>query len=142
MNLVTDSSEPREPTGEDPETGQMQRLTQRLRREHPPLALWLRVLLFLVGWLLVLLGIAGLVLPGLQGVLTLLLGAAVLSLVSELAYKILRSSFRPWPRGWRRVAGWRKKIRRKLVHWTHGPDPGPQPPDDTDPPGGTPPTGG
>lgn len=131
MAPPTNNSDHRDTPGQDRNAGRMKRLTERLRREHPPLALWLRVLLFLVGWLLVLLGLAGLVLPGIQGILTLLLGAAVLSLVSELAYKILRTSFRRWPRGWRRVATWRKKIRRRLVSWTHGPNPQEPPEDET-----------
>lgn len=87
------------------------------RRHEPPLAWWLRILLFLVGWILVLVGIAGLVLPGLQGILTLLLGAAVLSVASELAYKLLRYSFRPWPRLWVRVARFRRGLRRHLLRW-------------------------
>lgn len=87
----------------------------RGRRGREPLSLWMRSLLFLVGWLLVLLGLAGLVLPGLQGVLFLLAGAAVLSLASELAYKILRFSLQRWPRVWWRVARWRLRVRRRLV---------------------------
>lgn len=101
--------------------------TRKFRRrgaESPALALWVRVLLFLLGWLLVLLGIAGLILPGIQGILTLLIGAAVLSLVSELAYALLRRSLSPWPWTWKRVATWRRKIRQKVVSWTHRePDP-------------------
>jgi hypothetical protein len=85
------------------------------RRRDEPLALWMRATLFLVGWLLVLVGIAGLVLPGIQGILTLLAGAAVLSLASELAYKVLRFSLQRWPRLWGRVARWRRRIRRRLT---------------------------
>lgn len=104
-----------------PGEGDGEALGQRLRsrlHEDRELALWMRALLFLVGWLLVLLGIAGLVLPGIQGIITLVAGAAVLSLASELAYKSLRWCFRVWPRGWRRVARWRLKLRKKLVQ--HG----------------------
>lgn len=72
------------------------------------------MLLLAAGWILVLIGIAGLVLPGIQGVLTLLLAAAVLSLVSEIAYEVLRKSFRPWPRGWRRVLKLRRWMHRRL----------------------------
>lgn len=91
-----------------------QRFRRRLRERHE-LTLWMRVVLFLVGWLLVLVGIAGLVLPGIQGVLTLVAGAAVLSLVSEIAYKVTRWCFQKWPRGWRKVATWRRKFRRMVV---------------------------
>lgn len=95
-----------------------ERIQQRIRKRfagHEELALWMRALLFLVGWLLLLLGLAGLVLPGIQGCLTLVAGAAVLSLASEVAYKILRRGFQRWPRGWRRVHRWRSALRRKLV---------------------------
>jgi hypothetical protein len=122
------------PTGDAEPSESREQLRQRIReslREHEELALWMRALLFLVGWLLVLLGIAGLVLPGIQGILTLMAGAAVLSLASEIAYKVLRWSFQRWPRGWRRVHRWRSKLRRKLVKLggrrrrpTGGPSPG------------------
>jgi len=100
--------------GADEEELLRQRIRKRLQ-EHQELALWMRALLFLVGWLLVLVGIAGLVLPGIQGVLTLVAGAAVLSLVSEIAYKVMRWSFQRWPRGWRKVSKWRRKLRTRLV---------------------------
>jgi hypothetical protein len=69
-----------------------------------------KLLLWFAGWLLILLGVAGLVLPILQGVLTLFLGAAVLSLVSHSIYLGLRRLFRGWPRGWRRVLFARRRI--------------------------------
>lgn len=74
----------------------------------------MRALLFLVGWLLVLLGLVGLVLPVLQGILFLVAGAAVLSLASELAYEVLRFVLRRWPRTWLRVARWRRRVHRRL----------------------------
>ena len=109
---------PDKPPRTDDASKKREHLRQRIRksfREHEELALWMRALLFLVGWLLVLLGIAGLVLPGLQGILTLVAGAAVLSLASEIAYKVLRWAFQRWPRGWRRVHRWRRNLRRKLL---------------------------
>lgn len=107
-----------EPTRAEDASRKRDHLRQRIRksfREHEELALWMRALLFLLGWLLVLLGIAGLVLPGIQGILTLVAGAAVLSLASEIAYKVLRWAFQRWPRGWRRVHRWRRNLRRKLL---------------------------
>lgn len=83
------------------------------RRAEAPLPLWTRLLLLLVGWLLVLIGVAGLVLPGIQGVVTIFAGAAILSLVSEAVYDALRWSFRRWPKGWRRVI----RLRRRLHRW-------------------------
>jgi hypothetical protein len=86
-----------------------------MREPGPPrFPLWLRIALFALGWLLILVGIAGLVLPGIQGVLTLLVGIAVLSLVSELAYELLRKGLRRWPAAWTRVESFREKTHRKL----------------------------
>jgi len=82
--------------------------------QHLRLPLWIRLTLFALGWLLVLIGIAGLVLPGIQGVLTLLIGVAVLSLVSELAYELLRKALRRWPAAWKRIESFRQKAYRKL----------------------------
>jgi hypothetical protein len=80
----------------------------------PRFPLWLRVTLFALGWLLILVGIAGLILPGIQGVLTLLVGVAVLSLVSELAYEGLRKGLRHWPWAWAKVESFRETAHRKL----------------------------
>ncbi len=92
------------------------RKLERLRRRRPlgPLPVGVRILLFLVGWLLLLIGFAGLVLPGIQGVLTIFVGAAVLSLVSELVYDGLRAMLSRWPSIWRRVEGLRMRIFRRL----------------------------
>lgn len=82
-------------------------------RRRPQLSPVTRIVLIIAGWVLVLLGIAGLVLPGLQGVLTLLLAAAVLSLVSNRALGLMRWCFRPWPKGWRRLL----LLRRRIAVW-------------------------
>lgn len=117
----TDVAEGTAQGGESSEDAKEERrLSRHLRRftGAEDFALWLRILLFLLGWLLILVGIAGLVLPGIQGIVTLLAGAAVLSLVSEVAYESLRWCFRVWPRGWRKVAHWRRSLRRRLMRWT------------------------
>jgi len=87
---------------------------RRRRQRLTPLPVWIRIGLWLVGWLLVLVGVAGLVLPGIQGVLTIFLGAAVLSLVSELIYEWLGALLHRWPGVWRRVEGFRLKVHRRL----------------------------
>lgn len=91
-----------EGSGESPQPSDSGRL--------PKLPIGMRVLAFFVGWGLVLVGVAGLALPGIQGVLTLLAGTAVLSVVSETVYRLLRRLFRRWPRGWRRVHGFRSRV--------------------------------
>jgi hypothetical protein len=87
------------------------------RHPHPPSGLptGLRVFLIASGWLFIVIGLAGLVLPGIQGVLTLIAGAALLSVASEWAYWALRSLFRRWPRGWRRVERVRRWIYRRVA---------------------------
>ena len=86
----------------------------------PKLSLGMRVVAFVLGWGLVLVGVAGLALPGIQGVLTLLAGTAVLSVVSETVYRLLRRLFRRWPSGWKRVRG----FRRRVHGWLHREPPG------------------
>ncbi len=88
------------------------RMQRRKQQGLPPLPLGVRLLLFVVGWSLLLLGVAGLFLPFLQGLLMILAGAAVLSLVSELAYKGLRQLMRPRPWTWRRFLRLRRRIHR------------------------------
>lgn len=82
----------------------------------PPLSATSRFLLLILGWLLILLGIAGLVLPGLQGVLMLVLGVAALSLVSETAFSVLHWLLRRWPTAWQRAL----RMRRRIHYWISG----------------------
>lgn len=83
-------------------------------RPLPALPVVVRMILLVVGWLLLLVGIAGLVLPGLQGLLTLVLAAAVLSLVSEFVYRALRRGLERWPPVWDRVERFRRWLHDKL----------------------------
>ena len=87
--------------------------TPRKFPDVPALSPSARILLTILGWLLMALGLLGLVLPGLQGVLTLILGAATLSLVSRSMLNALRYLFRPWPRGWRALL----RARRRVQYW-------------------------
>jgi len=74
-----------------------------------------RLVAGVLAWILLVVGLAGLVLPGLQGFLTLALSATMFSLTSARAHERLRSAFRPWPKGWRRVV----RVRRTLERWLH-----------------------
>lgn len=82
---------------------------------RPRLAAWKRILLFVVGWTVLLIGIAGLVLPGIQGILTILIGAATLSLVSETVYRLLSRLLHRWPRLMKHIDRWRHKL-HDLLH--------------------------
>lgn len=86
----------------------------RRRRPHRPLPLWLRIVVLLVGWIVLLVGVAGLVLPGIQGIATIAIGAAILSVASELAYEWMRKSLSRWPKIWDRVERFRDRIYDKL----------------------------
>ena len=94
----------------DPNTRAM---TRPAPRDLPDLSPVARVGLLAVGWLLILIGIAGLVLPGIQGILTIVFGAAALSLVSQTATRLLERLFRPWPNAWRSLLS----MRRRLHGW-------------------------
>ncbi len=78
-----------------------------------PLPALVRIFLYFLGWLLIIVGLLGLVLPGIQGILTLALGAAALSLVSEAVHRWLRSVLKPWPTGQRRM----EQLRAKVHSW-------------------------
>lgn len=88
--------------------------------EHPepsslaPLSLPVRVTLLVLGWLLVLVGAAGLVLPGLQGILLIVLGLAIASLGSEHIHRFLHNRMHPWPRARSRMESFRERLHRWL----------------------------
>jgi hypothetical protein len=67
------------------------------RRHLAPLPFGVRLLVLIVGGILILVGLAGLFLPGLQGILTLVLGAAILSLASDWVYKLQKRILQRWP---------------------------------------------
>lgn len=104
--------ENQEPEDTVAETGEA--AGEQASEHHPPLSLWLRILLIAVGWLLVLIGIAGLVLPGIQGIATILIGAAVLSLVSEIVHQLLERMFRRWPKAWEKFQSFRSRLHDRI----------------------------
>ncbi len=101
------------PTNSNPRRMPRARWTPRRYPDLPVLSPSARILLLVLGWTLVVLGLVGLVLPGLQGVFTLVLGAAALSLVSRSTLKALRYLFRRWPKAWRIVL----RARRRVQYW-------------------------
>lgn len=82
--------------------------------ELPSLPPAKRLLLLIAGWLLILVGLAGLVLPGIQGILTLALGAAALSLVSSTFLRLLHRLLRRWPKVLDTMLRFRQEILGKL----------------------------
>lgn len=81
--------------------------------EHVAFPVWLRVGLIVCALLLLVVGVAGLVLPGIQGIVTIVAGVALLSLVSSNADRFLRWSLGPWPRILDKVEHMRERSR----HW-------------------------
>jgi len=88
--------------------------------QPPDLSIIARIVLLGVGWLLVLIGLVGLALPGLQGILTLLLGGALLSVASTTAHRFLHRLLHRWPAVWDRFESLRQKTHDALTR-RHGP---------------------
>jgi hypothetical protein len=81
-----------------------------LDHQHEPFPRWMRFVLYFVGWLLILLGVAALFLPG-PGLLGLALGAAVLSVVSEALHaRVRKLLLRVWPEGAEHLDHFRHKV--------------------------------
>ncbi|HEV8583066.1 MAG TPA: PGPGW domain-containing protein [Thermoanaerobaculia bacterium] len=99
----------------EPLSGEREPLPLEIRVERrPPLPMGVRVGVFILGWLLILVGVAGLVLPGIQGIITIIAGAALLSLDNELVYRGLRRLLSRWPDLWRRVEHFRERTHDRL----------------------------
>ncbi len=88
---------------------------QRLRFRPLPLPVWLRIASIALGWLLVLIGVAGIFLPVLQGGLSLALGFALLSISSQWVHLKLRGWMGRWPAIWKRM----ERLRRRIHGWLH-----------------------
>ncbi len=79
---------------------------------EPPLPHWLRVLLFVVGSVLLLIGLVGLALPVIPQTIPLAAGAALLSLASDAFYRFLRTRLRRFPWLWKPIRGFRRRAHR------------------------------
>ena len=112
--------EPREPvSAQAPRPGDALDDSHLFRRHRlRPLPLWLRIIVLFVGWIVVLIGIAGLVLPG-PGTVGIVLGVAILSVASQFAYKWMRRTLHRWPTIWDRVERFRDKIHDRLHDFVH-----------------------
>ncbi|HSL85020.1 MAG TPA: DUF454 family protein [Thermoanaerobaculia bacterium] len=94
-----------------PERRPRERPAASRRRRFRALPWKTRAVLAAVGILLLVLGVAGLFLPFLQGILFLVLAAAVLSLASERVYRWLRSLVAErWPGAWHKVERFRTRV--------------------------------
>lgn len=100
--------EPADPRPSDPVRGEED------EGAEPKLPLGWRIFFLVTGWILLLVGIAGLALPGIQGILTILLGLVLIGLVSQAVHRLLERLMKPWPRAWERMESMRRKIFEKL----------------------------
>ena len=86
------------------------------KRPHlPSLHIGVRIVLLGIGWVVLALGFAGLLLPGLQGILLIILGAAILSVASERVHRALTALLRRWPRVSERLDHFRQALHDKLT---------------------------
>jgi uncharacterized membrane protein YbhN (UPF0104 family) len=85
-------------------------------KRRPPIELGIgwRLTLLVAGIVLLVVGLAGLALPGIQGVVTLIFALVLLSIASETTHRIARRGFRRWPRGWRLFLKGRRWVERRL----------------------------
>ena len=90
--------------------------TTKRRRQPPPLPLWTRIVLYAAGAALVLIGIAGLALPGIQGILTIGIGIAVLTTASDTVHRLVRRALSRWPQVHDRLDRWRHRLHERLGH--------------------------
>lgn len=109
--------EPREPV---PAPVALLEDDSHLFRRHRlrPLPLWLRIIVLIVGWIVVLIGIAGLILPG-PGTVGIVIGVAILSVASQFTHKWMRRTLHRWPAIWDRVERFRDKIHDRLHDFVH-----------------------
>jgi len=87
---------------------------ERKRFQRLPLPVWVRMLVLTAGWLLILIGIAGIFLPVLQGGLSLVLGFALLSIASQTVHLWLRRLMGRWPGAWRRLEKFRRRLHARI----------------------------
>ena len=102
----------------------------RSRRRLAPLPIGVRLLVLFVGGLLLIIGFAGLLLPGIQGIFTIVLGAAILSLASDWIYKLQRRILARWPA----ISDRMERFRHRLHDWLSRKPHEPKEPENLDPP--------
>ena len=82
--------------------------------ELPALSAVTRLVLWLVGGTLVVLGLIGLALPVVPQTIPLALGAAILSVASRRMERALARLLKRWPKAWAIVSRFRESMHRRL----------------------------
>lgn len=78
-----------------------------------------KVLVLVVGWIFIVLGIAGLFLPILQGILFLLIGLIILSSEYVWAHKLLTKLKARFPSVAKHADAAQEKAEKTLARWFH-----------------------
>jgi len=100
------------PPPEEPQEASRQ---QDLEEIHiPSLPLGTRMVLLGLSWICLILGLAGLLLPGLQGVLLLLLGMALMSVASDTVHRWMEKALHRHPGLQKRLHRFREKIHNRF----------------------------
>jgi len=82
----------------------------------PSLPIGTRIVLLGLSWICLILGLAGLLLPGLQGVLLLLLGMALMSVASDTVHRWMEKALHRHPGLQERLQRFRDKIHTRFGH--------------------------
>lgn len=80
----------------------------------PAMSPWARAGLLTLGGVLIAIGVAGLVLPGIQGIVTIVAGLVVVSLGSHTAHRWTRRNLRRWPFALDKYERMRRTLRRRF----------------------------
>ena len=68
--------------------------------------------IWLIGWVFLFLGFLGLFLPGLQGILFIMIGLAILSTRSKTIQRFLKHLEKRYPQFHEHVAVWVRKVKK------------------------------
>jgi hypothetical protein len=82
----------------------------------PSLPFGTRMVVLVLSWLCLILGLAGLLLPGLQGFLLLFLGMALMSVASDTVHRWMERSLHRHPGLQKRLQRFREKIHKRFGH--------------------------
>lgn len=100
------------PPPEEPREGAPQDALEEIH--IPSLPLWTRIVLLGLSWICLILGLAGLLLPGLQGFLLLFLGMALMSVASDTVHRWLERALHRHPRLQERLQRFRDRIHHRF----------------------------
>ena len=100
------------PPPEEPQEANSQQDLEEIR--IPSLPLGTRIVLLCLSWICLILGLAGLLLPGLQGFLLLFVGMALMSVASDTVHRWMERALHRSPRLQERLQRFREKIHNKF----------------------------